>query len=123
MPPSDLPKQILLDFEIDDAIPDAYNIALQTAAEKGRVDLVELLLKVDGIDPNFEGGELQAAPLILAAEEGHSAIVELLLAAVNIDANVRNKHFDCTPLMYACRKGHISIVQQFEVQCENICMD
>ncbi|KAN0074169.1 Ankyrin repeat-containing domain protein [Elaphomyces granulatus] len=89
-----------------------FHIALQTAAQQGHVPIVELLLKVDGIDPNFEGGELQAAPLILAAEEGHSAIVELLLAAVNIDANVRNKHFDCTPLMYACRKGHISIVQQ-----------
>jgi ankyrin repeat protein len=82
MPPSDLPKQILLDFEIDDAIPDAYNIALQTAAEKGRVDLVELLFKVDGINLNFAGGILKSSPLIIAAINDHSDVLQLLSTAM-----------------------------------------
>jgi ankyrin repeat protein len=91
MPPSDLLKQILLDLQIDDAIPDAYNIALQVAAGNGRVDLVKLLLKVDGINPNFAEGHSESPPLILAAENGHSDVVQLLLEIEGIDVNLRDR--------------------------------
>ncbi|KAN0068628.1 Ankyrin repeat-containing domain protein [Elaphomyces granulatus] len=108
-------------------ISESFHIALQIAARRGHVPIIELLLKVHGIDPNFEGGQLRAAPLLLAAEEGHGAIVELLLAVDNIDADVRHlRHgllddrddygyrpdYGYTPLMCACARGHISIVQQ-----------
>ncbi|KAN0066683.1 Ankyrin repeat-containing domain protein [Elaphomyces granulatus] len=86
--------------------------ALQLAALQGHVPIVELLLKLHDINPNFQGGSLQAAPLLLAAIEGHSAIVELLLAMPNIDPDVRGGQLCCTPLIYACEKGHVSIVQQ-----------
>jgi ankyrin repeat protein len=75
------------------------------------VPIVELLLKVHGINPNFEGGRLQAAPLLLAADEGHIAIVELLPAVVNINPDVRDED-GFTPLISACYMGHVSIVQQ-----------
>jgi ankyrin repeat protein len=101
--------------------PESFHIALQVAAKKGHVPIVELLLKVHGIDPNFVGnvvrGSLRAAPLLLAAEEGHSAIVELLLAVVKVKADVRDTrdyrgNIGYTPLIYACREGHVSIVEQ-----------
>jgi ankyrin repeat protein len=84
--------------------------ALQVAALQGHVPIVELLLKLHDINPNFRGGSLKAAPLHLATQKGHSAIVELLLAVPKIDPDVRER--DCTPLIYACQKGHVSIVQQ-----------
>ena len=98
-----------------DRIPEAYNIALQAAAEQGNVDLVKLLLKVDGINPNF-GDHSKSAPLILAAKNGHSDVVELLLATVNVDPDVRDQ-YSASPLFYACQnayksKAYVSIVKQ-----------
>ena len=93
-----------------DQIPEAYNIALQDAAEQGKVDLVKLLLKVDRINPNF-GGHSEDAPLILAAKNGHSDVVELFLATVNVDPDVRNQ-YSASPLIYACREAYVSIVKQ-----------
>ncbi|KAN0071096.1 Ankyrin repeat-containing domain protein [Elaphomyces granulatus] len=111
-------------------IPESFHIALQVAAKRGHVPIVELLLKVHGIDPNFRGGSLKAGPLHLAAEEGHNAIVELLLAVANIlirmkghvsiveqllarddvDFNARGEYYGSTPLIGACRTGHIEII-------------
>jgi ankyrin repeat protein len=82
MPPFDLPKQIRIDDE-----PDAYNLALKLAARDGRVDLVPLLLKVDGINPNFVDG---STPLILAAANGHIDVVQLLLKIEGIDVNLQD---------------------------------
>ena len=90
-----------------DPIPEAYHIALLVAVEEGYEDLVELLLKVDGINPNI--GE--TPPLILAAQRGHGAIVELLLATANIDVNVRGP-FSVSALFCACMIGYASIVKQ-----------
>jgi ankyrin repeat protein len=80
------------------------------------VPVVELLLKVKGINPNFSGDWF--SPLLLAADKGNSAIVELLLANVDIDPNVRNPwcggrfKLGATPLLYACLWGHVSVVRQ-----------
>jgi ankyrin repeat protein len=90
--------------------------ALGDAASRGDVDVMKLLLDRPDVDPNFQGGSLEAAPLHLAAKNGHSAIVELLLAMVNINPDVRDvggRHRrDFTPLMYACSQGYVPIVQQ-----------
>ena len=74
-------------------IPESIHMALQDAANRGHVHLVEQLLKIDGINPNFVSHS-QDAPLALAARSGHSAVVELLLAAVDIDPNVRDLQSD-----------------------------
>ena len=95
-------------------VPESFHIALQVATDKGHVPIVELLLKVEGINPNFYSGnsELLEAPLLIAAKRGSSAIVELLLAKVNIDPDVRHHRCNASPLLYACLDGHVSIVRQ-----------
>jgi ankyrin repeat protein len=123
--------------------PENLHVALGSAAAQGYAHLVEKLLEIDGIDPNF-GGHSQKPPLALAAKNGHSAVVELLLAAVNIDADIITDQNDITPLCYAacaqpyypavgrniqtsctrfnlayasrCQDGHISIVKQLLAQ-------
>ncbi|KAN0066653.1 Ankyrin repeat-containing domain protein [Elaphomyces granulatus] len=101
-------------------LPKIFHIALQVAAKRGHVPIVEVLLKLDAIDPNFGDDSTKAAPLHLAAKEGHSAVVELLLAAVNIKPDARDS-FYYTPLVYACREGHVSIVQQLLYQNDADC--
>jgi ankyrin repeat protein len=92
-------------------MPQNFHIALQEAVFRGYAHLVERLLKVNGINPNF-GGHSQKPPLILAAQNGQSTVVELLLALADIDPNVRSQDDANTPLFYACNKGHVSIVKQ-----------
>ena len=92
-------------------IPESFNIALQDAADRGHVRLVELLLQVGGINLNFRGGSLKTAPLGLAARNGHGAIVELLLVADDVDPDARNQD-SLTPLHWACSMKHVSIVRQ-----------
>jgi hypothetical protein len=43
----------------------------EVAALQAHVPIVELLLKLHDINPNFQGDRLKAAPLLLAAGEGH----------------------------------------------------
>ena len=96
-------------------IPDSYYDALQLAADGGYACLVELLLKVDGINPNFVGKALhESPPLVLAADKGHSDIVKLLLAATNIDPNVKDQQ-SLSPFFYASsltKPEHGSIMNQ-----------
>ncbi|KAN0068678.1 Ankyrin repeat-containing domain protein [Elaphomyces granulatus] len=96
-------------------IPDSYYDALQFAADGGHACLVELLLEVDGINPNFAGKAFhESPPLVLAADKGHSDIVKLLLAATNIDPNVRGQH-SLSPFLYASsltKPEHGSIMNQ-----------
>jgi ankyrin repeat protein len=101
------------------SIPDSYYDALQWAIINSRAFLVELLLKVDGIDPNFSGRKAlhesqSRPPLVLAAIKGNSHIVKLLLAATNIDPNVRDQH-SRSPFFYASslrEREHGSIMNQ-----------
>ncbi|KAN0066670.1 Ankyrin repeat-containing domain protein [Elaphomyces granulatus] len=98
----------------------ALQVALQVATAKEHVPIVELLLKVEGINPNFYSASFEAplyaesleAPLLIAARRGNSAIVELLLAKVNIDPDVRDHGHTVSPLLYACLGGHVSIVRE-----------
>ncbi|KAN0068712.1 Ankyrin repeat-containing domain protein [Elaphomyces granulatus] len=95
-------------------VPDSFHTALAVAASQGYADIVEALLTLDGIDPNFnpdDRDELELEPpIILAVGGGHSAIVKMLLAAVNIDPNVTDR-LGATPLNSAVEDGHIAIVK------------
>ena len=92
-----------------DPIPNCYHMALQIATEQGYLRLVELLLMVNGIDPNSE--PYQCPPLVIAAERDHSTIVELLLSTAKVDPNIRSVDGE-TALHVAAREGHGSIVKQ-----------
>ena len=93
-----------------DPIPVSFEIALAEAASQGVVSIVTILLKINGINPNYDGW--RSGPcLTLAADHGHSAVIELLLAMDNIDPNVRDV-FNDTPLHRAIDSGHITPIRQ-----------
>ena len=93
-----------------DPIPQSFDIALAEAASQGVVSIVKVLMKINGIDPNYDGW--RSGPcLILAADNGHSAVIELLLTMDNIDPNVRDV-FNDTPLHNAIKSGHTSPIRQ-----------
>ena len=97
-----------------DPIPDNFYYALRNSAERGHVNLVAALLKLDGINPNYCRG-CGGGALALAALRGRSDVVDLLLAVSNIDPNVKDEK-DATPLLCACWKGHTSVVRQLLVR-------
>jgi ankyrin repeat protein len=107
-------------------VPESFHITLQVATDHEHVPIVELLLKVKGINPNFYGGGGYVYPLCIAAENGNSAIVELLLANVNIDPDVKRHPYNISPLLCACLGEHVSIVRQLlardnvDVNCRSI---
>ncbi|KAN0074294.1 Ankyrin repeat-containing domain protein [Elaphomyces granulatus] len=70
-------------------IPESFHIALQVAADQGHVHLIGLLLKINGINPNFVGGLLQTAPLILAVRQGLVGFLELNLPAINFTSHTK----------------------------------
>ncbi|KAN0069193.1 Ankyrin repeat-containing domain protein [Elaphomyces granulatus] len=70
---------------IPERMHDIYKYTLLCAAAGGHTRLVELLLKVEGIDPNdFAYWE---NPLTFAAKGGHVATTKLLLATSGVDPN------------------------------------
>ena len=87
-------------------IPESFNVALQLVVQKRCLHFVQMLLNVDGIDPNYGGG----AALISATKLCQSGIVRSLLAADNINPNVRDQHHK-TPLHSACEMGYVAIVR------------
>ncbi|KAN0080541.1 Ankyrin repeat-containing domain protein [Elaphomyces granulatus] len=93
-------------------IPGSFHIALQ---EAGYEHFVEMLLKLDGINPNY-GNHTNRGLLALAIRRGHSAVAELLLAVTNLDPNARDLESDTTPLIQACQTGRVSIVRQLLVR-------
>ena len=72
---------------------------LSYACYNGNSEIVELLLKKDGINVNYDG------PLCWASMFGHIKIVKLLLKRDDIDVNYHG------PLQCASHNGYIEIVQ------------
>ncbi|KAN0068464.1 Ankyrin repeat-containing domain protein [Elaphomyces granulatus] len=93
-------------------IPESFHIALQVAADRGHARLVELLLKLDDINPNgLQTTPLFATPLIAACSKGHVEIVNLLLAKDGIDINLHNDLDKNTPLMRAVENRLVDVVK------------
>ncbi|XXQ30079.1 SKP1 component POZ domain-containing protein [Plasmodiophora brassicae] len=83
---------------------------LHWAVVKNEETVVELLLKVHGIDVNARGHIFSETPLHLAAVMGHSTIVKLLLKAPGVDVNARDVSL-LSPLHYAVTTGQTAIVE------------
>ncbi|CAJ1447594.1 unnamed protein product [Effrenium voratum] len=79
--------------------------ALQYAAEKGKLEIVETLLAVPGINVNVDKNGWTA--LHAAAEHGHTKVVRMLLATPGIDTNIRAGFY--TPLSIAEQTRHEEI--------------
>ena len=84
-------------------IPESFYKALQVASYQGHVHLVELLLKINGIDSNPK-----FTPLTSACSQGHVSIVRQFLAR---DVDLNCLIFGYTPLIAACRNGHKEVVK------------
>ena len=78
------------------------HLPLTLAAEFGREEVVELLLCVEGVDPNRDGRD-GAFPLLLACQNCHHGVVERLLAHREIDVNKARIIDGSTPLSMACQ--------------------
>ncbi|KAK0472441.1 hypothetical protein IW261DRAFT_1570795 [Armillaria novae-zelandiae] len=83
---------------------------LVSAVERRNLEMVNLLLDRDTIDPNTESSWEQQTPLSYAAECGSAQIVEILLQSGRVNVNCK----DCsgrTPLMMAVSSGDMSRVE------------
>ncbi|XXH02274.1 hypothetical protein Hte_008643 [Hypoxylon texense] len=86
---------------------DALRTALQKAAARGKLPLVQLLLDHGAeVNPRRES---EVPPLVKAAEGGHADIVAELLKR-NANPNGRNRNGQ-TALFSACMKGHNKVVE------------
>ena len=85
-----------------------FGTALHTAAYRGNLGAVELLLRRSA-DVSSNKHQLKMTPLHCAAIGGHRAICELLMkAGASADARDSRKR---TPAMWALRRGHPEIAQ------------
>lgn len=100
---------VLIDKYMSDVneIPCFSGVLLQTAAEKGHVDFVELLLQkgvnIDARNP------LGKTALFRAVERNHKDMVQLLIKA-GADIEACSWHGDMTPLMEAVKSGYKDLV-------------
>ncbi|KAK4165515.1 ankyrin repeat-containing domain protein [Cladorrhinum sp. PSN259] len=84
--------------------------ALGLSIEQGYEDVVELILKHNGPDPDGESDWSGTKLLFQAAAQGSDRIARLLLTQHAVDPNVRGE-WNRTPLMAAAWGGHNSLVQ------------
>jgi ankyrin repeat protein len=87
--------------------PEARNKALLEAAEKGRLEDVERLIR-SGADPDTQDGD-GATPLIVSATHGHIEVAEALLKS-GANVNARNAA-GLTPLSAAVDAGHTAVAE------------
>jgi ankyrin repeat protein len=76
---------------IPERIYEIYHLALLDSAAQGHTRLVELLLNVEGVNPNYadpDFGCYGKNALTLAAERGHVSTTKFLLATPGVDPNI-----------------------------------
>ena len=82
---------------------------LSWAAGNGYDEIVDLLLRNDGVDDDLKDEDGQT-PLSWAAWNGHEAVVKLLLGTGKVEADAKD-NYGRTPLSWAAGKGHEAIVK------------
>lgn len=82
---------------------------LVAAAVKGHADIVQRLLTVPDVDPNFVGFRGRGA-LFGACRHGHPQVVRILLSDERVDVNTADEE-KRTPLYDAARTGRLDIVR------------
>ena len=87
-------------------IPFRSGTPLMWAAEKGRSEVIRLLLQAKAIVDRTLGS---STPLFSAAEGGHIETVRLLLSA-RADVHKTSKHRGATPLFIAAESGHTEVL-------------
>jgi hypothetical protein len=80
------------------------DVAVEVAAEKGHVDVVEYLLR----DAMFDPSAFCNRAIRLAAREGHLAVVERLLQDKRVDPSADNNY----AVRWAAYNGHLAVVKR-----------
>ncbi|MEM3858771.1 MAG: ankyrin repeat domain-containing protein [Candidatus Micrarchaeaceae archaeon] len=94
---------------------DLDQAALYYAVENNKVDIVKLLLTLEGIDPAINNQDIFNGACI----NGQYEIVELFLSDNRIDP----LYEDCKALQLACRYGHKNVIMLFLSKNLAICYD
>lgn len=97
------------DADVDTPDEEKGVTALLLAAGKGKVQVVELLVKL-GANVTLQRGKYQMSALHCATKGGHLAVVKVLLSADNSNLNALDGT-GCTALYWATRKGHVKIAE------------
>lgn len=100
--------ELLLDSGNNDSL--GTGRAIWTAAQHGRVDLLQMILDRVGADVNYRLID-QQTPLWKATFNKHSSVVKVLLSASDIQVNAKDTFFEQTPLSLAAESGCASIVE------------
>ncbi|KAJ5755790.1 hypothetical protein N7533_005333 [Penicillium manginii] len=85
---------------------------LLLAAAAGQMEMVNLLVGVDGVDVNQQNDSDQTTPLMIAIIAEEEDVVRVLLADQNIDTDIKYKYVYGGSLMVASIVGNVNIVQQ-----------
>lgn len=97
-------KLLLQCNKINPSIPD--NVAIRQMANKGYVELVDLLLKDTRVDPNARN-VVNYDALMNACDKGHVEVVKLLLQDPRVNANARKDR----AIELASIRNHTEIVK------------
>lgn len=90
---------------------------LHTAAEKGNVEMIKLILHCQGWDPNIKD-TWGTTPLHLATDRLHTEAVRVFLKKKTIDVNVVNEKKK-TPFLIAAKAKYLPIVMVF-LDCQRV---
>lgn len=89
---------------------------LSRAAERGSINIVQLLLRGGGV--NLDSRDDDRTPVSWAAEAGNTSIVELLLSkGAEPDSEDLTGY---TPLLYASKRGHGAVVRRLLLENVNV---
>jgi hypothetical protein len=109
--PWDVIQASILNPDIDVNGSTSGKSALTIAAARGRICLVELLLKHPDIDVNYID-QHGMTPLMLAALFGHSGVVKLLLKHPGIDVNAARENGKTALMMANCHPGVVRLLKK-----------
>ena len=90
-------KLLIVSGKLDVIAKYSYNYAIQSASEKGHIEIVKLLLSTDKVDVT----ELNNYAIKSASEKGHVEIVKLLLSTDKVDVTAE----DNFAIKYAAKNG------------------
>ena len=84
---------------------------LSAAARAGSVEIVRLLLTLDGVSADQATTDEGRTPLLMASGAGMEEVVKLLLAEDGVDVNRAKTDNGCTALFMACQEGYTEVVK------------
>jgi len=85
--------------------------ALMWAVVRGKGEVVNVLLKLEDVDPNHAGTGHFDTPLLVAAKGGHEGIVKMLLKRKEVDPVRAGNLYGQMPLSQAAKGGHEGVVK------------